>query len=1143
MRWLFLIFLFMFFLPILSAAPPISSNGVMYSCDKEEIAKEFLDVTGDGQVTDLDFTCLTEIIMEFPLSPFCQSNTGGTGNLHFYDMNGSCEEPGHTALCITNFDRVTLTKYLSSDPILHAEGLAEMGHVQRVYARRLCDNPPTQPCSPDSIAEEVLDLHDDGVINALDGVCITNYLVTGGYPETLNPNCVPADKVPENYSIAYMRGNQAVTSTSHLNTLQAYINGVITAEELPDVSQVAAIHNCNGGGSTIPPVFTGESVEARYQFFTNRGTGTFPVYADDPDGDDSLITFSVSGNPPGSSLGPAVDGYSLFNWNPLDGQIGDFDVTITATDESGTSTNMVVTLHSAKFERIHFTAPPGPILPITQMGNSIFPPAGHELVVGTTFEMDINMSPSLYGGTNWEVVFENPINLPDGTPVAPTLTRNSSSSFRFAWNPDLVFPSPGINMDIEFYFVGNPALKYYPAHRTGSPAGSFPLTYNFRVGGGLNSPPVMSQPLGIPNTFQVFPGENFELEIVADDPDGPPIVNYSAVSNSTPAIPFNWNDSSSPPVFSFTPTPAQVGESHEFTFTAQDNIGQEVQVTTAINIASFDLKLLASPGDNGSDVVVDPDADPILLSQTFDPSVGGVTVELDAPLRSPNDQNENWVYSFVSINPALPPGIPSPIVVPSTGEVTFSSATPYGNFDVTFEASDGFSIIQKTIRFSFKQTFEFAFTPAPDGGGTPADTYFLAVDNFLMNVGYSGGILPVSVSLNSTNIPPAHYSWDGGTGSFGINDIGILGGGPYQAEFQLTDSESPTNETIVQIIHFFIGSPPLEFTFFPAPLYGGSPLDTYYIQSNLEISVGSSGGIGGRNLNLISTSLPGTNYIWTDNGDNGSLEILFAGIGSGPFTAEFELTDNDSPINTESFTLNFIVGAPPGFAINLNPEPSGIPNEHTYYVQIGDTIDIELSHVDGIDPVAFDITSIDIPVLNYRLTNQVASPPTANDLFQFSSVGLDPTIYVSEPYQVTFRAIDSDDPAQEVPRTIFIHVGLPGYAAWYDTRMVYLPFDQVSKMNEDFPDVHGEGIIWEESVKIVETSDFSSGTNNKTNDRTLCESNLSNQIDMPREEWNLKNVSYQRDIYGSMLGQGSFSRECHQYLKKLQKYHETYSGI
>ncbi len=243
----------------------------------------------------------------------------------------------------------------------------------------------------------------------------------------------------------------------------------------------------------------------------------FTVSATDPDG--NILTYSGGNLPTGATLSPA----GVFNWTPSFTQGGNYNVTITVTDNGSPA--------QSAFEIVTIT-----------VGNVNRPPVLGVLGASqTATEGLLKTIPISATDPDGDVVTFAGSNLPTGA----TLTDNLNGTATFAWTPSLTQIGSYPNVTITVTDNGSPPQ---------SASAQFTITVI-----DANQPPVLA-PIGAKTTNV---GQLLAFTATATDPDSNVLTfsagNLPVGATFTPAGAFSW-----------TPTAGQIGN-YSVTINVADN--------------------------------------------------------------------------------------------------------------------------------------------------------------------------------------------------------------------------------------------------------------------------------------------------------------------------------------------------------------------------------------------------------------------------------------------------------------------------------------------------------------------------------------------------------------------------------------------
>ena len=379
---------------------------------------------------------------------------------------------------------------------------------------------------------------------------------------------------------------------------------------------------------------------------------TFTLWATDPDWE--TLTFTVSGNPLGSSLTGDV-----FNWTPSNDQAGSYAVTFTVSDGRGGQASQTTVISvgdvnhpptlssigdqsvsegSALALTLSGMDPDGNAITYSVSGNpsgsslsnnqfSWTPnsnQAGNYTVTFTVSDgsggeaketititvADANQSPTLSSIGNQSVSEGSALTLtlsgsdPDGDALTYSVSGNPSGSSlsnnQFSWTPD--------NNQ-----AGNYTVTFTVSDGRG---GQATQTIVISVGD-VNHPPTLS---GIGNQ-SVSEGSILTLTLTGNDPDGDAIAYSASGDPSGSSLVGN--------VFNWTPNNDQAG-SYQVSFTASDGKGGEASEAITITVVDVNRSPTLSGIGNqsvteGSDLSLtlsgsDPDGDTLAYSVSGNPS-------------------------------------------------------------------------------------------------------------------------------------------------------------------------------------------------------------------------------------------------------------------------------------------------------------------------------------------------------------------------------------------------------------------------------------------------------------------------------------------------------------------------------------------
>jgi len=245
---------------------------------------------------------------------------------------------------------------------------------------------------------------------------------------------------------------------------------------------------------------------------------TFTATATDPDG--NALTFSAGNLPPGATLSPS----GVFAWTPSFTQGGNYNVTITVTDNGSPA--------QSDFEVVTIT-----------VGNVNRPPVlGAVGASQTATEGQLKTIPISATDPDGDRVTFAGSNLPTGA----TLTDNLDGTATFAWTPSLTQAGSYPNVTITVTDNGSPPQ---------SASAQFTITVL-----GANQPPVLA-PIGAQTTSV---GQLLAFSATATDPDS------SVLTFSAGNLPVGATFTSAG-AFSWTPTAGQTGNHSGVTITVTDN--------------------------------------------------------------------------------------------------------------------------------------------------------------------------------------------------------------------------------------------------------------------------------------------------------------------------------------------------------------------------------------------------------------------------------------------------------------------------------------------------------------------------------------------------------------------------------------------
>ena len=273
-------------------------------------------------------------------------------------------------------------------------------------------------------------------------------------------------------------------------------------------------------------------------------TLAFTATATDPDGD--ALGFSGGNLPSGATLTPA----GAFSWTPAAGQAGNYNVTITVTDNGTPPQN--------DFETFTITVGTGNRPPtLNPIGNKTVNEGQTLAFTATASDPD--------GGT---LTFSAGTTLPAGASLTP--------SGAFSW-------TPGFNQ------AGNYSVTITVSDGTLTASETFTITV-----GNVNRPPVLSpSPIG---NRTVTEGQTLTIAVTASDPDGGTLVFSSANLPSGATLVPGANGAAT---FSWTPAVGQAGTYSNVTITVSDGAATDSEIfTITVTTAAVNRPpVLTNPGN------------------------------------------------------------------------------------------------------------------------------------------------------------------------------------------------------------------------------------------------------------------------------------------------------------------------------------------------------------------------------------------------------------------------------------------------------------------------------------------------------------------------------------------------------------------
>jgi len=308
-------------------------------------------------------------------------------------------------------------------------------------------------------------------------------------------------------------------------------NASVTASSGALSSTENFVITVNAAGTNQAPIVSAPLL----QNVTAGNMVTFNVTATDSE---AINTFTATGLPSGASFTPnGTNTSGTFAWTPSGAQVGDYDVTFTATNSlSGSATTHLHVVSGAN-------AAPVLTAPATRTVNE-----------GQTVAFTVTATDS-----NGDHVTLTAGTLPDGASVSD----QGNNSLNFSWQPN--FTQAGT---YTITFTGNDG-------HGGTGTATTVITVNDVTGSCVNAPVLTA-----PSSRTVVEGQTLTFAVTATDADG----DHVTLSTGTLPVGATANDQGNNSLnFSWQPTTSQAG-TYVVTFYASDGHCNQVAATTSITV-------------------------------------------------------------------------------------------------------------------------------------------------------------------------------------------------------------------------------------------------------------------------------------------------------------------------------------------------------------------------------------------------------------------------------------------------------------------------------------------------------------------------------------------------------------------------------